>query len=117
MEADLQRFYNIDYRDRWRGTLTLRRINVFITHLPPDSAVVSVVFREGAPYWSLEAHLLDNVRMALTGSEKQPSQPHPGRPFATAASNKGGPERKRKIAAARGRARERRRQLAEDKES
>lgn len=35
--------------------------------------------RDGRQHWSLEAHLLDNLRMAQTGSKKKPAKPMPGR--------------------------------------
>jgi hypothetical protein len=79
VEADLQRFYGIDYRDRWRGGLTLRRLLVLIRHLPEESAL-TVALADGMR-WSLEAHLLDDLRMWLTGSKKQPAKPHPARPL------------------------------------
>lgn len=107
MEADFARFYGIDYRDRWRGGLTLRRVYVLVKHLPPESATAEIA-RDGDLHWSIEAHLLDDLRMVLSGDGKKPSKPHPSRP-------KPGrrkvitPERARKLAAARRRAQERRR--------
>ena len=77
VEADLQRIYGIDYRDRWRGGLTLRRLHVLIRHLPPDSATAVAL---GGPSWSIGDHLLDDIRMALTHSKKRPAKPHPLRP-------------------------------------
>lgn len=111
MEADLQRFYGIDYRDRWRGDLTLRRIFVLVKHLPPESAV-GYVARDGKPHWSLEAILLDTLRMALTGTKERPAKPHPLRPTGPS-RRQDSPERRRKLAAARRRARERRARMAE----
>lgn len=40
LEADLRRFYHIDYRDRWRTALTLRQIWVFVRRLPHDAALL-----------------------------------------------------------------------------
>lgn len=80
MEADLQRFYGADYRDRWRGDLTLRRLLVLIRHLPPESAL-SAELRGGEPHWTVGDHLLDDLRMAQTGSKKHPAKPHPQRPL------------------------------------
>src|SRR5690606_27068527 len=68
VEADLQRFYGIDDRDRWRPDehgrprLTLRRLWVLISHLPPESTLAHIE-RAGHPEWTLEAHLLDTIRM------------------------------------------------------
>jgi hypothetical protein len=44
VESDLARFWNLDYRDRWRfddgrRRLTLRQIHARISHLPADSAL------------------------------------------------------------------------------
>lgn len=79
MEADLRRFYSVDYRDRWRGGLTLRQLSNLVQHLPPESATAALA-REGLPYWSIEAHLLDDLRMVEVGTKKNPAKPHPLRP-------------------------------------
>lgn len=107
MEADLARFYGIDYRDRWRGGLTLRRLGALVRYLPPDAAVVAIG-RQGDPHWSIEAHLLDDLRMVWTSTDKKPAKPHPSRPKPQ--PKKADP---RKLAAARGRAAARRRRLTE----
>src|SRR5690606_9976085 len=109
VEADLARWYHLDYRDRWRGDLTLRRIFVLVRHLPPESAVAEVL-RGGKPHWSIEAQLIDDLRVSLTGSKERPSKPHPSRPKPSSRPRTT-PERARKLAAARRRARERRRRL------
>lgn len=111
MEADLQRFYQVDYRDRWRGDLTLRRLLVLVTHLPPESATAGLM-RDGKPMWTGEMHLLDDLRMAMTTSTKHKSKPHPQRPKATAKRRKDSPERRRKLTAARKRAADRREKIA-----
>jgi hypothetical protein len=108
VEADLQRYYRIDYRDRWRGDLTLRRLWVLIKHLPPDAAT-STAARDGDAHWAIEAHLLDDIRMALTTTEKAPAKPHPARPRGKPKAQD--PARLRKLADARRRARERRLRL------
>ena len=78
MEADLQRYYGIDYRDRWRfdadsrRVLTLRRVGVLVRNLPRGSAVVQAE-TEGRS-WSLTDTLLADLFHATTG------QPHPLRP-------------------------------------
>lgn len=47
MEVDLARFYQIDYRDRYRTTpagrprLPIRRLLLLVDHLPPESAFAS----------------------------------------------------------------------------
>lgn len=106
MEADLARWYHIDYRDRWRGDLTLRRLYVLLRHLPAESAVMAVM-RAGRSHWSIEAQLLDDLRISLTGSKERPSKPHPQRPRPQAKTSS--PERERKVQDARRRARDRRR--------
>jgi hypothetical protein len=40
LEADLRRFYHVDYRDRWRAALTLRQIWVMVRRLPHDAALL-----------------------------------------------------------------------------
>lgn len=84
MEADLQRFYGVDVRDRWRRTetdvpeLTLRRLWVLIAHVPAHAATADALRKQ--PAWSIEAHLLDDLRMVLTSTEKKAAKPHPERP-------------------------------------
>lgn len=111
MEADLQRFYGIDYRDRWRpgSGLTLRRIGALLRSLPPESALHRIA-RNEEPHWSVEAHLLDDLRMWLTTSKKSPAKPHPRRP--SGGPRPADPERLRLLAAGRARARRRREQIA-----
>lgn len=111
MEADLAHYYHVDYRDRWAAAgprLTLRRLAVLVRHLPADAATVRAV---GAHAWSMTDHLLDDIRRQLRalGGEKEP-KPYPGR-FAPPGSMSVSPERRRRLADARRRARERRRQI------
>jgi len=118
VEADLQRYYNVDYRDRWRRhsdgvrRLTLRRIWVLLSHLPPDSAIAAIE-RDGQMWWSLEAHLLDDVRMTIeavnTEKGKPKPRPHPDRRKKAGKRKVTDAGRRRKLAAARRRARDRRR--------
>lgn len=109
VEADLQRFYGVDYRDRWkvvdgRRVLTLRRIGVLLRHLPPESALAAVG-RKGKPHWTIEAHLLDDLRLATTGSKDKPSKPNPSRP-------KPGPKRAKNLGPRLAAARRRRQRRA-----
>lgn len=110
VEASLQAVYGIDYRDRWRNPkdLTLRRLHALVTNLPPESALAREL--SSNPEWTLEAHLLDTIRMALTSTEKKPAKPWPGRfkpnkpdadqrSAALRAAEKRRLERERKIAA------------------
>lgn len=77
MESDLSRYYNIDYRDRWRfnadGTrrLTLRMIYVRLRGLPNDSATATA---EGSGGWTLAHHLAAHTFQAMSG-EKHPWTP------------------------------------------
>lgn len=117
MEADLARYYQRDYRDRWRkdergrSLLTLRQIDVLIRHLPMDSAVVRTY--EGWTHWRLEHALLDDIRMTVQASipaKKAPKiQPHPDRPKAMRPPPT--PAQVRVRNAAKGRAAERRRKI------
>lgn len=68
MEADLQRYYQIDYRDRWRGDLTLRRLSVLVRHLPPGSAT-STALNGGDPEWTRSEVLLTDLWSAWAGKE------------------------------------------------
>lgn len=110
MEADLQRFYGIDYRDRWRPDahgrplLTLRRLMVLIEHLPAES-VLQTTLRQGRPAWRLEHVLLAHVWQAAGHSK----EPHPWLTRETRRS-RGGPD-PRKLAAARARAAKRKRAI------
>jgi hypothetical protein len=69
-----------------------------------------LIARDGKPHWSIEAHLLDNLRMVQTGSKDKPPKPHPMRPTGEK-RRRDTPDRQRKLAAARNRARARRRAI------
>lgn len=106
MEADLRRFYGVDYRDRWRtddtgrARLTLRQLGVYLAHLPPDAAVVRAVngARTG---WTRTENLLAGIFRALTGED------HPE----TRGARRDPGVSEQAIAAARARAAERRRAI------
>lgn len=100
-------FCGIDYRDRWRGGLTLRRIGLLIRRLPPESSVGAVA-RDGKPWWTLTDHLIDDLRMSLTGTKKKPAKPHPLRPRPSRRRQDMTPQRRVRLDDARRRARERR---------
>jgi hypothetical protein len=70
VESDLHRFWGIDYRDRWRGTLTLRQIHVRLSHLPADSALAIAMGRRSP----MELLLMD-IYEPLAG------RAHPARPL------------------------------------
>lgn len=75
MEADLQRFYGIDYRDRWRTgengrpLLTLRRLEVLLEHLPAESALVAAVLPD-AP-WSRTERLMADLWQQLDRKHRE----------------------------------------------
>lgn len=79
VESDLQRFWGIDYRDRWRfddagrRRLTLRQINARINHLPADSALAIEMGRRSP----VELLLMD-LYEPLAG------RVHPARPLTAA---------------------------------
>ncbi len=116
MEADLQRVYQVDYRDRWAGRLTLRRLSALIRHLPPDAAVWRAVDPDGAAdsLWGMEHYLLDDLRMWVearaTGTKPDP---HPARPKRKAVLLTPTVDRARKLRDARRRSRDRRRAIDE----
>jgi hypothetical protein len=97
--------YHVDYRDRWRfdesgrRRLTLRRLGVLLTYLPPDAATSIAL---GGPGWRLEHYLAAHLFHATAG------KPHPMLPKAEKAST---PERDQKMRKAKARARERQRAL------
>lgn len=101
MEADLSRYYRIDYRDRWRfdefgqRLLTLRMIRVRVKHLPPQSALGQALGLDTG--WTVGDYLLADVFKALTGKN------HPARPKPTKQRRQRVPDRKRaeKLAAAK----------------
>lgn len=103
MEADLQRFYGVDYRDRWRHDehgrrrLTLRRLGALVRHLPPDSATAVVT---GSPGWTTTDYLIADVFHATAG-KAHPERPRPSKVQVVT------PDRKKKLAAARRRRAER----------
>lgn len=92
------------------ASLSWRKRAAFLRHLPESSAVAGIG-RDG-PRWSVEAHLLDDVRMwlmRLCGAEIKDIKPHPQRPIGAKPID---PARQKKLADARRRAKERRRRIA-----
>lgn len=79
VEADLQRFYGVDFADYWRGELSIRRLSVLIHHLPPESACARQLSKTEAG-WDVHAYLLSDLYHAFTGN------PHPARPKPEAAN-------------------------------
>ncbi len=111
MEADLSRYYGIDYRDRWRldehghPRLTLRMILVRLRHLPGDSA--TAIATKGEPEWTRLEVLITDLWSAWAGKE------HPAIAKARRSSRRFQPaERLRAFGDARRRRRERKRKIA-----
>ena len=76
VEADLQRFHGVDYRDRFlpgggRSRLTVRRLLLLVDLLPAESAFHSA--REDRAPWSITGSAVMDVWEALAGKR------HPGR--------------------------------------
>lgn len=82
VEADLQRYYQIDLADLWRGGLNVRRLSVLIQFLPSDSAVAAAVTGMPREWNSVIPWLLEYVIQGLTG------EPYPGRPGAATTADK-----------------------------
>lgn len=105
VEADLSRFYHLDYRDRWRfdpegrRRLTLRMIAVRVRHLPLDSATAMVLGGDG---FTATDYLLMDVFHALAGKA------HPAREESAKKQRRDDPSREKKLMAARRRAHARR---------
>jgi hypothetical protein len=79
VEADLSRFHQIDYRDRWRfdehgRRLTLRMIAVRVRHLPADSATAMAL---GGSGWTVGDFLAADQFRALAG-QAHPADPRSG---------------------------------------
>ena len=80
VESDLNRFWNLDYRDRWRlnadgrRLLTLRQVYVRMQNLPTDSAV-AIALNGGKLHRTGTEIVLMDVWEALT------HQRHPARPM------------------------------------
>lgn len=64
--SDLQRFWNIDYRDRFTGELTMRRIWSFIRRSQPTSAI-AVAANYGQEVWTAQTFATARIWEALTG--------------------------------------------------
>lgn len=78
MEADLQRFYNIDLVDLYRGKLSLRKLSILVEHLPSDSCLWAIR-REMEPDYNLTDFLIMDLFHAMSG------EAHPARKAAGAA--------------------------------
>ena len=81
VESDLDQFWDIDYRDRWRfderRRLTLRTIHTRMSNLPVDSAV-AIAMNSGKLHKTGAELLLMDLFEAQTGRR------HPSRPMSAA---------------------------------
>lgn len=78
MEADLQRFYQLDLTDHYRGLLSFRRLLVLFKHVPPEAHTRQLPGNHHT--WNADdvPYLLGDVYAALAGEH------HPGHPVLTA---------------------------------
>lgn len=73
VELDLRRI-GVDYRDRWRGQLTLRQIWVYLRRLLPTSAT-AIADNDGRHVWTEPDFIAASNYQAITGKV------YPGRPL------------------------------------
>lgn len=59
----MQRYFNVDVLDLWRGKLSLRKLRVLLTYLPADSLAARQIagFDDELSQWSLGDVLLARV--------------------------------------------------------
>lgn len=75
MEADLQRYYQMDLVDLYRGQVSIRKISVLVEALPDDSATTKAQRRaDGDPLvdWTLTDILLGKQLEMHSGNEIVP---------------------------------------------
>lgn len=72
--SDLKTYRNVDYLDRWRGSLSLRQIWVYIRRLPADSAL-SLARNGGHEPWSKTSIITAQLWEVFT------QKPYVGRPM------------------------------------
>lgn len=80
MEADLQRYYQIDLVDFWRGTLSFRKLSVLVRKLP-DEAQTTRKLTGNRRGFTLTDHLLADLWTLKAKSMNAKSAPddHPWR--------------------------------------
>lgn len=63
LEVDLQREFRVDLGDVWRGRMSLRRLRVLVSGLPPDCATAHALSGTTGPLtsWSLTDLLLGRL--------------------------------------------------------
>lgn len=77
VESDLDQFWHIDYRDRWRfgeRRLTLRTIHTRMKNLPVDSAV-AIAMNGGKLHKTGTELVLMDLYEVQTGGRRHPSRP------------------------------------------
>lgn len=74
VEADLQRYYQIDLADMYRGTVTVRKVAVLVQHLPRGATTWQMLGGPGAISAEVEAlwgvHLLQEYQLYQAGGGK-----------------------------------------------
>jgi hypothetical protein len=78
LEADLQRFYQVDLADMYRGRVSVRKVSVLASHLPRGSAVgvriggAAAISEEVEGHWLVEAALYRIAHGQAGGKGKAP---------------------------------------------
>lgn len=79
MEADLERYYQRDFLDYYRGTLTARKLQVLISQLPYDSATARSQ-NGGIPVWGPAEHLIADLWSLIVGVNSEKGSPYVEQP-------------------------------------
>jgi hypothetical protein len=78
LEADLQRYYNVDLADMYRGVVSVRKVSVLATNLPRASAVgvrlggAAAISEETEASWLVETALYKIAHAQAGGKGKAP---------------------------------------------
>lgn len=80
VESDLKRFWDDDYRDRWRfqagrRRLTLRQIHTRLSNLPTDSALAIAMNDGHLHYTNTDLLLMDLFEQGIGTGRRHPSRP------------------------------------------
>jgi hypothetical protein len=78
LEADLQRYYQLDLADMYRGRVSVRKVSVLASHLPRGGAVgqrlggAAAISEEVEGHWLVEAALYRIAHGQAGGQGKAP---------------------------------------------
>ena len=78
LEADLQRFYQVDLADMYRGVVSIRKVSVLASNLPRESAVgirlggPAAISSEVEAAWLIENAILRVAHSQAGGKGKPP---------------------------------------------